>query len=150
MKKLTSENIKIAISHFFLPSQDEIYSFGKFAMTYYDVSHLKINENDAHDDVSKKIIEYENVHDYTFENNVNDVLNSIKDMLLNKNRKYGNAALEPIGIFAKGNSSSLINVRIDDKLNRIKNQQEDEDEDAEMDLIGYLILKQIAKKMESK
>lgn len=85
-----------------------------------------------------------------FEINLEDVLSTVKGLLLDKNRKYGNAALEPLGIFAKGNSSSLINVRIDDKLNRIKNQQDDEDEDAELDLLGYLILKRIAKKMESK
>lgn len=34
-------------------------------------------------------------------------------------------------------------MRIDDKLSRIANRQNDEDEDLEIDLIGYLILKQI-------
>ena len=37
-------------------------------------------------------------------------------------------------------------VRIDDKLNRIRNRQNDEDEDVVMDLAGYLILLMIARK----
>lgn len=90
-----------------------------------------------------------NKQDKTNETPISDkidiVLSEIREILLDKNRKYGNSALEPIGIFAKGSISNLLNVRIDDKLSRIKNQQEDEDEDAEIDLLGYLVLKRISK-----
>ncbi len=69
----------------------------------------------------------------------------IKEMLLEKNRKYGNSALEPIRIFSKADSIEQIKVRIDDKLNRLLSGQMDEDEDVYLDLIGYLILLMIAK-----
>jgi len=38
----------------------------------------------------------------------------------------------------------LIRVRIDDKLNRIRNQPEAFGEDVVLDLIGYLVLYRIA------
>lgn len=71
------------------------------------------------------------------------VCDEIKAMLLEKNRKYGNAALNPTRVFARSDALEQINVRIDDKLNRIKNRQNDEDEDVEKDLLGYLVLKQV-------
>lgn len=74
------------------------------------------------------------------------VCEEIKEMLLAKNRKYGNSALEPLRIFSKAETLEQINVRIDDKLSRVKSAQADEDEDVELDLIGYLILKRVAKR----
>lgn len=65
---------------------------------------------------------------------------NITTMLLEKNRKYGDSALDPVKIFHKGDAGDALRVRIDDKLSRINNQQEDEDEDVIDDLIGYLIL----------
>lgn len=64
----------------------------------------------------------------------------LKSLLLEKNRKYGNSALSPLRVFSKADAVEQILVRIDDKLNRIKNRQNDEDEDVIMDLAGYLIL----------
>ena len=88
----------------------------------------------------------------TFENgqaefvwDLNEVLNNIEELLIAKNRKYGDAALNPNQTFSSATPIELINVRMDDKLSRIRNRQNDEDEDVEMDLIGYLLLKQIAK-----
>ena len=81
----------------------------------------------------------------TFEDKIREITNGIADMLLNKNEKYGNSALEPKRIFSKASSVEQILVRIDDKLSRIANQSELEDEDVYMDLIGYLILLKIAK-----
>ena len=69
--------------------------------------------------------------------------NEIKDLLLDKNRKYGDSALNPVRIFSKSDSAEQLKVRIDDKLNRLKNLQEDETEDTITDLIGYLILLKI-------
>ena len=73
------------------------------------------------------------------------IVNNITKMLIEKNRKYGNAALKPQRIFSKASAVEQIKVRIDDKLSRMKNQQNDEDEDVISDLIGYLILLKIAK-----
>ena len=73
------------------------------------------------------------------------IVNNITKMLIEKNRKYGNSALKPQRIFSKASAVEQIKVRIDDKLSRMKNQQNDEDEDVISDLIGYLILLKIAK-----
>jgi len=68
--------------------------------------------------------------------------------LLDKNRKYGDSVFFPQRIFAKSDILEQINVRIDDKLSRIKSAQEDDDEDVELDLIGYLIIRRVAKRLQ--
>jgi hypothetical protein len=76
---------------------------------------------------------------------INECL-EIAEMLVKKNISYGNSALNPIRIFSKADSKEQIRVRIDDKLNRVKNDQSflgDNDID---DMIGYLILLKIANK----
>lgn len=80
-----------------------------------------------------------------FAKDLNQVLDGLEALLLAKNRKYGDSALNPAQTFSSASPIELINVRLDDKLSRIRNRQTDEDEDVEIDLIGYLILKQIAK-----
>jgi len=81
---------------------------------------------------------------------IRKVCDDIAELLITKNRKYGNSALSPQRIFSKASPIEQINVRIDDKLSRIKNQQEDEDEDVEKDMVGYLILKMVCKKLLKK
>jgi hypothetical protein len=72
----------------------------------------------------------------------------LADFLVEKNRAYGDSALHPTGVFARGRASDLIRVRIDDKLNRIRNRPDAFGEDAVQDLLGYLILFQIATETE--
>ena len=70
----------------------------------------------------------------------------IKTLLLEKNAKYGNSAVEPISIFSKQDNAAAICARIDDKLSRIKNVGlNDATEDTLDDLIGYLVLLKIAR-----
>lgn len=65
----------------------------------------------------------------------------ISDLLKEKNKAYGNTALNPTNIFSKLSASEAICARIDDKLARIKNKGiKDETEDTVDDLIGYLLL----------
>jgi hypothetical protein len=71
----------------------------------------------------------------------------IAEMLIKKNISYGNSALEPIRIFSKADSKEQIRVRIDDKLNRIQNDQAFPGDNDIEDLIGYLILLKIANKL---
>jgi hypothetical protein len=78
------------------------------------------------------------------------VLNDIRSLLIEKNRKYGDAALSPVRMMSKSSPSEQIKVRIDDKLSRIANQQTDEDEDVAQDLTGYLVLLFISKLRESR
>lgn len=74
----------------------------------------------------------------------------VRDLLLDKNRKYGNSALAPMRVFSSSNSLEQIRVRIDDKLSRIQNLQTDDQEDVILDLIGYLILLRVAEKKNGK
>lgn len=71
-----------------------------------------------------------------------DVCDSVKELLLRKNEAYGNSFQCPINIFCKASAVEQIHVRIDDKLNRIAKGQNTDlvQEDTIMDLIGYLIL----------
>ena len=79
-----------------------------------------------------------------FSSKVSDVLLEIKDLLIAKNKKYGNSALEPLGVFSQLSAKMGLLVRIDDKLKRIKNGSLDhDDEDVVNDLIGYLVLLKI-------
>lgn len=74
---------------------------------------------------------------------------AIAQMLVEKNRKYGNSALDPVRVFSKADLLETIKVRMDDKLCRIRNEQADEDEDVYMDLAGYLVLYLIARKRQN-
>lgn len=82
----------------------------------------------------------------TFERELRQVLEDVATLLLDKNRKYGDAALSPIRVFSKSSPLEQLRVRMDDKLSRIVNQQADEDEDVYNDLLGYLVIYEIAKR----
>lgn len=67
-----------------------------------------------------------------------------KELLLEKNREYGDSALHPLGIFSKLGVYEAIKIRIDDKLARIRyDGQKNIKEDTVLDLIGYLILMRV-------
>ena len=78
-------------------------------------------------------------------NKITRTANAVRDLLLDKNATYGDSALKPSNIFARGSAVENIACRIDDKLMRIKNKGlNDATEDTLQDLIGYLILLKIA------
>lgn len=83
-----------------------------------------------------------------FEQNVRRITDQIADLLIAKNKAYGDSALNPVRVFSKSDRVEQLNVRIDDKISRIQRGTDFEDEDTERDLIGYLILKLIAKESE--
>lgn len=70
----------------------------------------------------------------------------VANLLLKKNIAYGNSALNPIQIFAKIPPGDQIDVRIDDKLNRIKNGSSYAGDNDILDLVGYLVLKLVDNK----
>ena len=73
------------------------------------------------------------------------VSTEVTNLLLEKNAAYGDSALNPVGIFSKGDAVESLCARIDDKLMRIKSKGiTDATEDTVQDLIGYLILLKIA------
>ena len=71
----------------------------------------------------------------------------ISEMLVEKNTAYGNSIFDPVKIFSKSDTMEQINTRIDDKLSRIMRGHEFGTEDTELDLVGYLILKRVWRKM---
>lgn len=72
------------------------------------------------------------------------------DLLVEKNKSYGDSALRPANIFASGSAIENLSARIDDKLMRIKNfGHKGFAEDNVKDLIGYLILLKIALEEEN-
>jgi len=76
------------------------------------------------------------------------VLLEVKNMLLEKNRKYGDAALSPMRVFSKAPVDEQIRVRLDDKVSRLASGQLDDDEDVIKDMLGYLIILRMAKRRE--
>jgi hypothetical protein len=83
-----------------------------------------------------------------FREDLTYVLKEIEGMLISKNLKYGNSALEPKRIFSKATAVEQILVRLDDKISRLANQQNNDDEDVILDLIGYLIILRIAQRRD--
>lgn len=75
-----------------------------------------------------------------------DVCNNISSMLIEKNKSYGNSALEPVRIFSSSDNVEQLKVRIDDKLSRFSRGREYPGDNDIDDLIGYLVLLKIAKK----
>lgn len=86
----------------------------------------------------------------SFEQALNQVMNGLSTMLLEKNRKYGNSALNPIRVFSKAEPREQILVRMDDKLSRIRTAAPGDEEDAISDLIGYLLLMRTGEVMDGK
>ena len=70
---------------------------------------------------------------------ISTVCDSLKDLLLYKNKLYGDAALNPVGVFYKGSAEASILCRLDDKIKRIQTSQELRKNDVS-DLMGYLVL----------
>jgi hypothetical protein len=76
---------------------------------------------------------------------IRQISDEVTELLLMKNAAYGDSALNPANIFAKGDAIENLCARIDDKLMRIKTKGiTDETEDTIQDLIGYLILLKVA------
>jgi len=68
------------------------------------------------------------------------VFDSMRDLVIEKNRRYGDAAITPKQIFSKLNAGEGIKVRIDDKISRIMNSGGTVRKNDVADLMGYLAL----------
>ena len=73
---------------------------------------------------------------------ISEVFNEMKELVLSKNRQYGDSVLDPKRYFSSAPTDEQIKVRIDDKLNRLVlgNDSLESDDDIIKDLIGYLTL----------
>ena len=75
------------------------------------------------------------------------VCDQIKQLLLDKTSDYGSSFSDPLSIFSSASAEERVRSRIDDKLKRLQQIQEKREmnfsEDTLDDLIGYLILLKI-------
>ena len=74
------------------------------------------------------------------------ICDEIKELLLQKNRKYGDSAINQLPCDVKSTAVEQILVRLDDKLSRISQGAGliGDDEDVINDIIGYFVLLKIA------
>lgn len=56
---------------------------------------------------------------------IHEIMGAMKDLLLYKNQKYGDSAINPEKIFYKGDSTSSILIRLNDKIGRVKANPDD-------------------------
>lgn len=87
---------------------------------------------------------------------ISETFNSVRDVVLEKNKRYGDSVLVPLGIFANDARMGSIEidaaekgilVRLDDKLGRVRNSDTIRANDIH-DLMGYLGLLCIKKGYE--
>ena len=72
---------------------------------------------------------------------IKDILSGMTDLLLYKNRKYGDSAVHPKKIFYKGDSTNSILIRLDDKIGRVMSNTEEKPRVNDVaDIIGYCTL----------
>jgi hypothetical protein len=71
-----------------------------------------------------------------------DFLFEVSNLLVQKNKAYGDSAANPSRVFSRASAVEQILVRVDDKLSRIRTTGFDPDasEDTVQDLVGYLAL----------
>ena len=91
-----------------------------------------------------------NMFDETFERapssaDILGVCLGVAKFLMEKNLAYGHSALDPVRVFSKADADEQIRVRMDDKLSRIA-RGDLAGEDAELDLLGYLVLMLVYRK----
>jgi uncharacterized protein YcbK (DUF882 family) len=78
----------------------------------------------------------------TSEKQIREICRAFTEMLVEKNKRYGNAAITPLNVFAghtNNPDTERLCVRLDEKLSRIKTQSELKVNDI-VDTCGYSIL----------
>ena len=126
------------ILQFFLPDE-RIKISRKFNSNFDTISYrypdeTLDNKKHIYKVLLKLFIEYQKIHNNEWTEQ--DMFN----LLMEKNRKYGNAVLEPKRFFSQKISiEDVILSRIDEKISRRIQNDSKEDEDIIIDIIGYLI-----------
>lgn len=81
------------------------------------------------------------VKDTPTQQKIKDILSGMTDLLLYKNKKYGDSAINPKKIFYKGDSTNSILIRLDDKIGRVMSNTEEKPRVNDVaDIIGYCTL----------
>ena len=72
---------------------------------------------------------------------IREITNAMQDLLLYKNNKYGDSAINPKKVFYKGDATNSILIRLDDKLGRVMSNTEAKPRVNDVcDIIGYCTL----------
>ena len=72
---------------------------------------------------------------------ITEITNPMRELLLYKNQKYGDSALQPKQIFYKGDATNSILIRLDDKPGRIMASADETPRINDVaDIIGYCTL----------
>lgn len=95
-------------------------------------------EDEEQFDVFQECRDYIHKEETTAEK-ISKVCDSEKAFLLEKNKRYGDSALNPVHVFSKADTEQEILTRLDDKISRIKNSDTLRKNDV-VDLSGYLKL----------
>ena len=83
----------------------------------------------------------EDFEDMPTQQKIKDILSGMTDLILYKNRKYGDSAISPKKIFYKGDSTNSILIRLDDKIGRVMSNTEEKPRVNDVaDIIGYCTL----------
>ena len=81
---------------------------------------------------------------------IKDILSGMTDLLLYKNKKYGDSAVNPKKIFYKGDSTNSILIRLDDKIGRVMSNTEEKPRVNDVaDIIGYCTLLLVSMRITS-
>jgi hypothetical protein len=80
-----------------------------------------------------------------FATDLDVVLADLRQMLVAKNKAYGDSALQPLRVFSQADPVEQLKVRLDDKISRLARGKA-AGEDVETDLLGYLVLLRIARR----
>ena len=121
------------------------YETGRNGWTPSNTFDKKQNKINPKMFISKEEIEMIKKTKYNFNWQLDKTVEKIVKLLKEKNKAYGDTALNPSNIFSKLDSTEAICARLDDKLARIKNKGiTDKTEDTVDDIIGYLLLLKIS------
>jgi hypothetical protein len=99
---------------------------------------------DAWDNRINRTVNSDNIVSTDSMEDITKVCDCLKEFMLEKNRRYGNSALDPCDTFGKYSANDTINIYMNAKLKRIKNSDEERMND-HVDLLGYLVLKCVDK-----
>ena len=79
------------------------------------------------------------------QDDIRRIAKEIGELVVAKNKAYGDSAVDPVRIFSKASPVEQILVRLDDKISRLQRGHSYPGDNEIDDIMGYLILLKIAK-----
>lgn len=88
-----------------------------------------------------------NITDEEFYTLIREECEALADLLIAKNKNYGNSILRSPNVFSTTTPLDKIADRLDDKLSRVMSGRENDPEDAKHDIAGYLVLDRVVRRL---